>query len=56
MRGNNDKKVIDNSRDEELIQAFRSIWLDNWFLVKTFTDEDIVVSEIEYVFKIAIEL
>jgi len=23
------------------------MWLDNWFLVKTFTDEDIVVSEIE---------
>ena len=22
-------------------------WLDNWFLVKTFTDEDIVVSAIE---------
>ena len=22
-------------------------WLDNWFLVKTFTEEDIVVSAIE---------
>jgi len=23
------------------------VWLDNWFLVKTFTEEDIVVSAIE---------
>jgi hypothetical protein len=26
-------------------------WLDNWFLAKTFTDEDIVVSAIEDLLK-----
>jgi|GEM_PF-4085558 len=47
MRVKTFKNELNNSSDEEQVNALRPVWQGRWFLVKTFTDKDIVVSEIE---------